>query len=87
MIATIELTALDLVLAALLLCLNATLVLALRIPLGKRILVAALRATVQLSLLGLLLHWVFSREGPAAVLLLMLGMALLAGVEAVRRTR
>jgi putative ABC transport system permease protein len=76
----------QLALAAALILLNAAISLWLRLGLARRLLLAGLRSLLQLSLLGLLLQWVFSIEGPRAVLPLMLAMALIAGVEAVRRT-
>jgi len=44
------------------------------------------RAIVQLTLVGLVLQWVFDVRRPAVVLGLMLAMGAIAGVEAVRRT-
>lgn len=85
MIAAVELTLTDLSLAALLVLANAAVDLALRLGLGRRLLLAAARATVQLALLGLILGIVFQTEGPWAVLAVTLVMATLAGVEAVRR--
>ena len=85
MIATIELTPLDLGLAALLILLHAGIALALRLSLGREILLAAVRAVVQLSLLGLVLGWVFGREEPWIVVALMLAMTLLAGWACSRR--
>jgi UDP-glucose/iron transport system permease protein len=85
-IALISLGPLDLALAALLILLNAGIGAALRLGLGRRILLAAGRAVVQLLLLGLVLAWVFRQEGPWAVLLMMIAMIALAGFEAVRRT-
>ena len=82
----VPLTAGDLALAAVLILVNAAVSLVLRLDLGRRLLLAALRATLQLALLGLVLGWVFSIEGPAVVLSLMVAMGLVAGVEAVRRT-
>lgn len=58
-----------------------------RLNMARSLLLAALRATAQLSALGLLLGWVFELNNPALVLLVMLAMATLAGLEAVRRTR
>lgn len=82
----IELGPLQLGLAALLILLNAAISMRLQLGLGRRLLLASLRSVVQLSLLGLLLAWVFSVQGPWAVLPLMVLMALIAGFEAVRRT-
>lgn len=82
----VELGPLQLGLAALLILLNAAISMRLQLGLGRRLLLASLRSVVQLSLLGLLLAWVFSVQGPWAVLPLMVLMALIAGFEAVKRT-
>ena len=82
----VELGPLQLGLAALLILLNAAISMRLQLGLGRRLLLASLRSVVQLSLLGLLLTWVFSVQGPWAVLPLMVLMALIAGFEAVKRT-
>jgi len=82
----VEIGPLQLGLAALLILLNAAISMRLQLGLGRRLLLASLRSVVQLSLLGLLLTWVFSVQGPWAVLPLMVLMALIAGFEAVRRT-
>lgn len=76
----------QLALAAALILLNAGISLFLRVGLERKLLVAAARTVVQLSLLGLLLRWVFAIEGPWAVVPVMLVMAFVAGFEAVRRT-
>ncbi len=86
MIAAVALSYLDLGLASLLILLGAGLSLALRLNLERRLLLAALRATVQLALLGLVLGWVFRSGQPWAVLAVGLAMATIAGVEAVRRS-
>jgi putative ABC transport system permease protein len=86
LIAVIALSPLDLALAALLILANAAISAALRLGLGRRILVASVRAVAQLLLLGFVLVWVFRQQGPAAVLFMMAVMIALAGVEAVRRT-
>ncbi|MDH3627239.1 MAG: iron export ABC transporter permease subunit FetB [Acidobacteriota bacterium] len=82
----LELQVWQLALGALLIVLNAGISLYARVGLHGRLLVAAARTVVQLSLLGLVLKWVFSIEGPWAVLSMMLVMAFIAGFEAVRRT-
>jgi len=76
----------DLALAAALILVNAAASLALRLGLERRLLVASLRTVVQLSLLGLVLQWVFKQPGPWAVIGMMLVMVAFAGWEAVRRT-
>ena len=85
MIAIVELTLTDLGLAALLVLANAAVDLTLRLGLGRRLLLAAARATVQLALLGWVLGLVFRTEGPGAVVLVALVMGTVAGIEAVRR--
>lgn len=85
-LAVIDLTWWDLTLAAALILINAVASLALRLGLEKRLLVASLRTVVQLSLLGLVLKWVFEQPGPWAVVAMMLVMVVLAGWEAIRRT-
>jgi putative ABC transport system permease protein len=83
---TIDLSALDLGLIALLILANAGASLAFRLGLGRKLLVAAARSIAQLWLLGLVLQWVFDRRDPVVVVLLMVAMGSIAGVEAVRRT-
>lgn len=85
-IAILDLGAGQLALAAALLLLAAAASLALRLGLGHRLLLAAARSVAQLLLLGLVLKWVFESEGPWLVLAVMIVMAIVAGVEAVRRT-
>ena len=76
----------DLGLAALLILGIALVDLVLRLGLARRILLATLRASLQLALLGWILTRVFQAEGPLAVLAVALVMGSLAGVEAVRRS-
>ena len=84
--ALISLGWVDLALASLLILLNAGVAIALRLGLGRRILIAVARGIIQLLLLGLVLTWVFRQEGPWAVIAMMAFMIALAGFEAVRRT-
>jgi len=83
----IQLGPIELALAALLLLGHAAASLALGLGLGRTLLLAALRATLQLALLGLVLEHVLTSHSPALVFGLILGMSLLAGHEAVRRGR
>ncbi len=76
----------QLALAGALILLNAAASVALQLGLERRLLLGAVRAFVQLLLLGLVLQWVFALQGPTVVLGLMVAMAVLAGVEAARRT-
>jgi putative ABC transport system permease protein len=73
--------------AAALLLLNAVISMRLRLGLGRQILMASVRSVVQLSLLGLLLQWVFARNTPWTVVAVMLVMTVAAGIESVRRTK
>lgn len=76
-----------LALAATLLLCSAGVSLGLSLGLERKLLWAAVRAVVQLALLGLVLEWVFARHEPGIVVALMVAMASLAGWEAVRRSR
>jgi putative ABC transport system permease protein len=76
-----------LALSALLVVLVIGLSLALRLGLGRRLVVASLRMCIQLLLIGLVLEWVFSRRDARLVLAMALAMTGIAGVAAVRRTR
>ena len=73
----------QLAIAAALVLLNAGASVALKLGLERRLLFAATRSVVQLLLLGFVLQWVFRQEGWWAVLLLMLGMGLLAGLPTI----
>lgn len=82
----LELSYLQVGAAALLILINAGISLALKLDLHRRLLIAALRMTVQLLLVGLVLDWVFGLSRWYLVLGLMAWMSLAAGVAAVRRT-
>lgn len=73
--------------AAGLIAINALISLRLRLGLEKRIVWAAIRMTVQLLLLGLVLQQIFalSKQMPAIILLLATAMTLIAGYSAVGR--
>jgi putative ABC transport system permease protein len=73
-------------LATLLIALNGAVSVALRLGLGRRLFVAALRTTVQLLLVGLVLQEIFTLRHWGPVLALALVMTLIAGHAAVRRT-
>jgi len=85
-IAIIALGPLELAIASVLVVAGAGVSLALRLGVERRLTTAAVRAVVQLTLLGLVLEWIFSAESPLVVALMMTFMALVAGLEAVRRT-
>jgi putative ABC transport system permease protein len=84
--AYLEIGWLDLALAAALLAVNFGISAALRLGLTRSLLVAAVRMTVQLWLVGFVLEWVFAAERPWVILAMALVMAAVAGVAAVHRT-
>lgn len=73
-------------LAALLILVNGAISVVLRLGLGRRLLVAAARTTVQLLLVGLVLQWIFALSDWYLVVALMSVMTSIAGFAAVRRT-
>lgn len=76
----------DVAVAALLLLINLALSIGLRLGLARPLLVAGVRMTVQLLLVGLILEWVFALQSPLPVLGIALLMATLAGVTAAGRS-
>ena len=82
----IELSYLQVGLAALLILINGTVSVLLRLDLERRLLLAAVCTTVQLVLVGLVLEWVFRVDRWYIVLALMLLMTVIAGVAATQRT-
>ncbi len=81
----IELTTLDLALAACLVLVAGAVSMALRLGLEKRLAIASVRTVVQLLLVGYILKIVFRLDNPAAVGAAMLVMLIAASVNAVRR--
>ncbi|HEX9585964.1 MAG TPA: iron export ABC transporter permease subunit FetB [Gammaproteobacteria bacterium] len=77
----IQLSPLDLALAALLVCLSAALTHALRLATAGRLLISAGRAFVQLLVVGLLLKLLFEQAGIAWVMAFALVMLAIAGYE------
>jgi putative ABC transport system permease protein len=57
------------------------------VPLGKTIAIGAVRAFVQLSLMGIILGYLFQTDSPAIVVLVLLVMILFAADEARRRAK
>ena len=76
----------QLALASVLLLVAIGLSVALKLGLTRGLAVAAARMVVQLLLVGLVLEWVFSTDNALLIVSLAVGMALLAGHAAVRRT-
>lgn len=81
-----DLSTTDVAIAAVLILANGLISLLLRLELEKRLLLAAARTIVQLSLIGYVLEWIFSRNHWVTIGGLMLVMTLVAGISAVRRT-
>jgi len=82
----LQLSYLQVGLAALLILINGAISLALRLGLGRRLLLAAIATVVQLVFIGLVLQWVFRLNRWYAVFGIMLVMTLVAGNAAVART-
>ena len=76
----------QLAIAALLIVVNIALSVWLRLGLSRRLVVASVRMTVQLLLIGLVLEWVFAVRDPWLIVGMALVMAGLASVAAVNRT-
>jgi putative ABC transport system permease protein len=81
----IRLTALDLSLAALLVLALAGLSFQLSLGIGQRLLIAAVRTLVQLSLIGLVLKFLFVQSHPLLIGALALFMLMVAGYEVMAR--
>jgi putative ABC transport system permease protein len=77
----------QLALSAVLILVNVGLSLALRLGLARGLVVASLRMSAQLLLIGLVLDWVFALEQPLPILAIALVMTALASIAAVRRTK
>lgn len=71
--------------ASLMILVNVAISIALRLGLAKSILISAVRMTIQLALIGLVLGQLFAIGDPALILALAVTMTLIAGVSAVRR--
>jgi putative ABC transport system permease protein len=82
----IALTPWDLALASLLVVVMGLISVALRLGLARRLGVASVRTVVQLSLVGLVLEWVFTLDQWPLVLAVAVSMIANASVAAVRRT-
>jgi len=81
----ISLSALDVSIAAVLVVMVSLLSLKMQLHVGKRMLIAGIRAVIQLTLLGLVLRWVFTLSNAVWVMVLWTGMLLIAGREVMRR--
>jgi len=76
----------QLALAALLMLVDIGLSVWLRLGLERKLLVASVRMTAQLLLVGFILQWIFQLSNPAPILLVGAIMAGIAGTTAVQRT-
>jgi len=72
--------------AAMLILVNAAISLMLRLRLERSLLIASVRTIVQLSLIGLVLHWVFALQQLALVAAMLVVMTVIAGWTAFQRT-
>lgn len=79
-------SALDLAAASALVLISALVSLLLKLGLTRRIVIAAIRTVVQLSLIGLLLKWIFAADKWYWVVLIALAMTLIAGLSARSRS-
>ena len=86
-VAYLRIDLLQLALAAGLIAVNVGLSWALRLGLGRSLVIASVRMSSQLLLVGLVLDWVFALNDPLPVLAVAMVMATLAAVSAVQRTR
>ena len=82
----LQLSNLQVALAALLILINGAFSVALKLGLERKLLIAAACTVVQLLAIGLVLQWVFQNATWYLVLLLMLLMTLVASTAAARRT-
>jgi putative ABC transport system permease protein len=83
----LELTSGQVAVATMLILVNVAISAALRLGLGRSLVVASVRTVVQLLLIGLVLKWVFHVERWYLVLGLLAIMTTVAGVTAVQRNR
>ncbi|HUP18626.1 MAG TPA: iron export ABC transporter permease subunit FetB [Gemmatimonadota bacterium] len=81
----LDLTAGQVAVAAALIAINAAISLALKLGMERRLLVASVRTVAQLSLIGLVLEWVFRVRSWPVVVALATVMAAVAGFAAVKR--
>ncbi len=77
----------QLALASLAIAVNVALSIGLRLGLARTLVVASIRMTAQLLLIGLVLEWVFALDEPLPILAIALVMSGLAAVAAVQRTQ
>lgn len=82
----LELSYWQVALAALLILINGAISVALRLDLERPLFIAALRTSVQLLLIGLILQWAFAVSRWYIVVSLMIAITLTAGIAAVSRT-
>ena len=83
----IELSNLQVALAALLILVNGLVSVSLRLRLEKTLVIASVRTVVQLSLVGLVLSWVFDVDRLSVVVMIASVMTLVAGIAAANRSK
>lgn len=74
-------------LAALLMLINLSLSVGLRLGLTRSLLIAITRMVVQLLLIGFVLEWLFQQQHPGIIVAIAFGMSIIAGISAVGRTQ
>jgi putative ABC transport system permease protein len=77
----------QLALASLLMVVNLSLSVVLRLGLERTLIAATVRMVTQLLLIGFVLEWLFTQENPITILAISLVMTSIAGISAVNRTR
>lgn len=77
----------QLALSGLLILVNVGLSAALRLGLGRSLLLASVRMVIQLLLVGFVHEWLFRQDQAPLIVLVGAAMAMIAGVSAVQRTR
>ena len=80
------LTSDQLLFASMLMAVNIGLSLIIRLGMGKQWIIASLRMTAQLLLVGFLLDWVFALNNPVWILGVAMFMTIIASITAVGRT-
>jgi putative ABC transport system permease protein len=83
----VELSYVQVGIAALLILVNGAISLFFRLKLERQLAVASVRMTVQLLLVGVILHWVFTLQTWYMVAAMALLMTFIAGLSAVQRTK
>ncbi|TCJ98951.1 putative ABC transport system permease protein [Volucribacter psittacicida] len=82
-----NISAWDLAIASILVCISLFISTLLRLGLTKQIIIAALRTVIQLSAIGMILKYIFATDDPQWIMVIVLIMTLVAGFSAGGRSR